>query len=146
MQDQRERSAYFGKSRKKPLDRKKSFHLVSDRDSERCHHYRPTSQRWDCALPWRGIRRCRPSVCPSVCYIPVGLLYRNEWTNRADFLATHSTLRVIRKLGFLRKCGYFRLKLCPKLWTRFFAVDKTTWRSLLITSAAIVASWLFARQ
>jgi len=52
--------------------------------------YRPTRVVPD-QRPLNGRRRCCCCMCPSVHYTPV--LYRNDWTNRADFW--HSTCPIV---------------------------------------------------
>jgi len=84
--------------------------------------------------------------------------YRDGRTNRAGF-GHGSFLRpilhcVARKLGDLRKLGYFPLELCPKLWTLKISqrqvdrvVDKSRRRSSLwITPVTVNVSLLDANS
>ena len=68
------------------------------------------------------LTRYMMSVLPSVrllCHKPI--LYRNDWTNRAVFLAwgflPPIPYCVVRKSGYLQNHGYFPQGLCPKLRT-----------------------------
>jgi len=58
-------------------------------------------------------------MCPSIHHKPV--LYRNNWTDRADFWngAFHLAILhcVVRKFGYFQKLEYFPLEICPKLQT-----------------------------